>query len=199
MIEKAWVGHTGIRMKIGKFTVREFSISGPLLITSDVYPDDRGFFTERFRMEEFAQIGLPPFIQDNFSRSQPRILRGLHCQWDPPQGKLVTVIRGKIFDVAVDLRAQSPTFGKHVAVTLDGDRPQWFWLPPGFAHGFAVLGEEPADVIYKVNAPYNPQGETAVMWNDAELAIDWPVRDPLMSPKDKIAQSFNDYKNNPKF
>jgi dTDP-4-dehydrorhamnose 3,5-epimerase len=177
----------------------KFEIAGPALIEPKVYGDTRGFFTERYKLQYSIDLGLPEFIQDNFSRSKARVLRGLHYQWDQPQGKLVTALRGKIFDVAVDVRKNSPSFGKHISVTLDGDKPQWLWIPPGFAHGFCVLGDEPADVMYKVDTYYNPKGEYGIVYNDPTLKINWPINEPLLSPKDQEMQSFLQYSDDPKF
>lgn len=186
-------------MQAGNFTIQQFEISGPLLISPKIFGDERGFFTERFRAHEFKQIQLPEFIQENFSRSQKNVLRGLHLQYNKPQGKLVTATRGKIFDVAVDVRKDSGTYGKHVAVTLDGDRPQWFYVPVGFAHGFYVLSDEGADVLYKTTCYYNPKGEAAILWNDPELNIAWPSQNPVLSEKDRVSPIFADYKKQPLF
>lgn len=180
--------------------VTEFNIKGPKLIEPKIYADERGFFTERFKVQYSTEVGIPEvFVQDNFSRSTPRVLRGLHYQWDQPQGKLVTALRGKIFDVAVDIRKQSPTFGQHISVILDGDVPQWFWIPAGFAHGFCVIGNESADVMYKVDHLYNPKGEAGIAYNDPQLQINWPVVDALLSPKDTILDSFGQYSEKAKF
>lgn len=181
--------------------VTEFDIKGPKLITLKAFGDARGFFVERFHRERFKEIGLPAdeFMQDNFSRSAKNILRGLHYQHDRPQGKLVTAMTGRIWDVAVDIRKGSPTFGKSVSVELDGDQPAWFWVPAGFAHGFAVLSEGGADVMYKVNAPYNPHGEGGIRWNDPDLAVPWPVKSPILSGKDEIQPMWSSYREEPRF
>jgi dTDP-4-dehydrorhamnose 3,5-epimerase len=180
--------------------VKEFQIKGPKLITSKVFADNRGFFVERFKEWELKEI-LPEikFVQDNFSRSNAKVLRGLHYQFDQPQGKLVTCLQGKIYDVAVDIRKGSPTFGQHIGAELDGDHPQWLWIPAGFAHGFCVVGEKPADVLYKVNAAYNPKGEAGILWSDADLKIAWPVKDALVSPKDEVLPRFQEYSKAAKF
>lgn len=173
--------------------VTELELPGLKLIELKLFQDDRGFFTERFQAERFRAAGLPTeFVQDNFSRSAPRVLRGLHFQWNPAQGKLVGCTRGRIWDVVVDVRKNSPTFGRHVGVELTGDNGRLLWVPAGFAHGFVVLGDEPADVLYKVDALYNAAGETALLWNDPTLAIQWPVADPILSPKDAKANRFED-------
>lgn len=171
-----------------------------MLIEPKVFKDPRGFFTERFREDQFKEIGIHThFVQDNFSRSDYKILRGLHYQYDKPQSKLVTCTYGKILDVAVDIRKSSPTFGKSVQIILTGENPQWFWIPSGFAHGFCVLSKEGADVLYKVDVGYNPKGEGGIMWNDPYLKINWELNDPLVSDRDQKGMSFDDYKNNQKF
>lgn len=180
--------------------IRRFDIEGPVFAQLKTFGDDRGFFTERYRENAFKEAGLPThFAQENFSRSKPGVLRGLHYQWTPAQGKLVTCTSGRIFDVAVDIRANSPTKGKHVTVELDGAKPAWFWIPPGFAHGFLVLGTQEADVLYKVDNYWNGQGEAGLQWNDPDFAIDWPVKSPILSPKDAQTGSWKDYLKNPRF
>jgi dTDP-4-dehydrorhamnose 3,5-epimerase len=179
---------------------QKFSIEGPLLLTCKIFKDSRGFFTERFKESLFANHPNPPhFIQDNFSRSAPKVLRGMHFQFAPPQGKLVTCLSGQILDVAVDLRKNSPSYGQHIFTILKGDLPQWLWIPAGFAHGFLNIGETHCDVLYKVDAPYNSAGESAIAWNDLDLAIPWPIKDPLLSDKDAVAMSFKSYSAEPKF
>lgn len=184
--------------------VEKFAAEGLLLVTSRVFPDPRGFFCERYKQSVFNEVGIDvQFVQDNFSRSAPGVLRGLHYQWQEPQGKLVTCLSGQIFDVAVDVRFGSPTFGHVTSVVLSGDKPQWFWIPPGFAHGFYVMGAQHADIFYKCNAEYNPQAEGGISWSDRELAIDWPgvhdMSQVFLSPRDEKMPSFADYKKNPRF
>lgn len=180
--------------------VTEFEIQGPKLIELRTFGDGRGFFVERYRKDLFSEIGLPAtLVQDNFSRSQADVLRGLHYQFDAPQGKLVTALSGRIFDVAVDIRKNSSTFGQYVSVEIDGQRPAWFWIPPGFAHGFLVLSPEGADVMYKVDAYYNAKGEAGIAWNDRELAVAWPKPNPLLSEKDAAQPGWGAYRANPKF
>ena len=180
--------------------VKNFNIAGPLLVTCKTLGDERGFFCERYRQDFFNEIGLSsPFVQENFSRSQTNVLRGLHYQFDRPQGKLVTCMRGLILDVAVDIRQSSPTFGQSLAVELDGHRPQWFWIPPGFAHGFLVKSKDGADLLYKVTEYYNPKGEAGIHWADSAFKIDWSCENPVLSEKDRIQPSFEDYKKNPYF
>lgn len=186
---------------VGKYIVKSFSVQGPLLVSPPVFGDERGFFTERYRVQEFSEMGIPPMVQENYSRSQAMVLRGLHFQFDQPQGKLVTATRGKILDVAVDIRAESSTFGQHIAVTLDGSKPEWFWIPAGFAHGFLVLSDEGADVSYKVNNVYNAAGEGAIRWDDSSLGIDWRLGQtaPVLSAKDLVAPTWAEYRKNPRF
>lgn len=176
--------------------IQKFEIEGLLLLTPKIFSDERGFFCERFNENTFHQIGLKDhFVQDNFSRSKAGVLRGLHYQSDPPQGKLVSCSRGRIQDVAVDLRKNSSTFGKYCSIILSGDKPQWFYIPVGFAHGFLVISDEGADVIYKVNAKYNPQTEGSILWNDPLLKIKWDTSDCLLSNKDLAAKKWQDFLN----
>src|SRR4051812_48599898 len=173
-------------------------LPGLMLIELDVREDERGFFVARFEAEQFRQWGLPTeFAQDNHSRSQPGVVRGLHFQHTPPQGKLVGVMRGRIWDVVVDIRASSPTFGQGIGVELSDLNGRLLWVPAGFAHGFCVLGDEPADVLYKVDAPYGPGGEGGILWNDPELEIEWPVETPILSARDQALPSFASYRANP--
>jgi dTDP-4-dehydrorhamnose 3,5-epimerase len=178
--------------------IHTLKLAGLKLVELPVYGDERGFFVERFQQERFQENGLPAqFFQDNHSRSAPGVVRGLHYQQNPNQGKLIGVVRGRIWDVAVDLRADSPTFGEHIAVELSDMNGSLLWVPPGFGHGFCVLGEEPADVMYKVDARYNPQGEGGVRWNDPELAIPWPVSQATVSARDEKLPSFAEYRAHP--
>lgn len=179
--------------------IQSFKIPDLKLITLKAHGDSRGFFVERFKESEFAKNSLPTnFLQDNFSRSAQGVLRGLHFQWEKPQGKLVTCMAGHIFDVAVDIRSQSPTFGQYEAVELRGDRPEWFWIPAGFAHGFCVLSEQ-ADIFYKCTSEYNPSCESGILWNDLDLQIPWPISSPALSQRDLNQSSFQLYAANPKF
>ncbi|MBI3018984.1 MAG: dTDP-4-dehydrorhamnose 3,5-epimerase [Deltaproteobacteria bacterium] len=165
--------------------VRELELKGLKLIELDSYPDPRGFFIERFIVSKFKDLGLfTDFIQDNHSMSLPNVIRGLHYQYDPPQNKLVGVIRGKMWDVSVDLRPKSPTFGKYFTIELSDKNNFSLWIPFGFAHGFCTLGEEPTDVMYKVDTPYNPKTSSGIHWNDPELKIPWPVKNPIVSKAD---------------
>lgn len=160
--------------------------------------DARGFFVERFHAAKFAAASLHhDFVQDNHSRSAPGILRGLHYQHTPAQGKLVGVTRGRVWDVAVDIRPASPTYGKYHAVELTGENGLLFWIPAGFAHGFCVLGDEPADMLYKVSGLYSAAGEGGIAHDDPDLAIDWPIQNPIISARDQKQKSFSEYKKNP--
>jgi dTDP-4-dehydrorhamnose 3,5-epimerase len=166
-------------------------LDGLLLIELDVHGDKRGFFVERFSRDRFSAEGLPcEFVQDNHSRSSPGVLRGLHYQHEPAQGKLVGVARGRIWDVVVDIRAGSATLGQHYATELTDMNGKLLWVPSGFAHGFCVLGDTPADMLYKVDAPYNAEGEGGILWNDRELGVTWPITDPLVSARDQTLPTF---------
>jgi dTDP-4-dehydrorhamnose 3,5-epimerase len=178
--------------------LRECPIDGLKVIELAVHGDARGFFVERYHRQKLADLGLDvEFVQDNHSRSAPNILRGLHYQHTPPQGKLVGVTRGAVWDVAVDIRPDSPTFGQYHAVELTGENGVLFWIPAGFAHGFCVLGDEPADMLYKVSGLYNAAGEGGIRYDDPELAIDWPVKQPIISARDEGLISFAEYKAQP--
>ncbi|MDX2112282.1 MAG: dTDP-4-dehydrorhamnose 3,5-epimerase [Alphaproteobacteria bacterium] len=168
------------------------------VIQLNVLGDERGFFVERFQASQWAAHGLAhDFVQDNHSRSAPGVLRGLHYQHEPAQGKLVGVTRGRIFDVAVDIRPHSPTFGRHVGLELSDMNGLLLWVPAGFAHGFCVMGDEPADVVYKVDAPYRREGEGGIRFDDAALAIAWPVQNPVLSARDTQQPSWQEYCANP--
>jgi dTDP-4-dehydrorhamnose 3,5-epimerase len=155
-----------------------------LLIEPDVFPDPRGFFMETFHSAKYAEQGLPAvFLQDNHSRSVRGVLRGLHYQLRQPQGKLVRVVRGEVFDVAVDIRKGSPYFGKWVGVVLSEENQRQVYIPPGFAHGFCTLSDE-ADFLYKCTDLYAPGDEYGIAWDDPDIAIEWPQLDYLLSDKD---------------
>lgn len=172
----------------------ECSIQGPLIIEPKVFGDDRGFFMESWNEAGFAERGLDlNFVQDNHSRSQKGVLRGLHFQNPAPQGKLVRVVNGAVFDVAVDLRKSSPDFGKWAGVTLSAENKRMFWVPEGFAHGFLTL-EDNTDFLYKCTAPYAPQNEHSLAWDDADVGIEWPLDgiEPQLSAKDKDGTAIGD-------
>ncbi len=158
-----------------------------VLIEPRVFEDSRGFFVETFQVQRYAAAGITaPMVQDNLSGSRRGVLRGLHYQLHHPQGKLVSVVSGEVFDVAVDLRRSSPTFGRWVGVALAARDRRQLWVPPGFAHGFYVLSEW-AEVLYKVDQFYDPQGERTLLWNAPEVGVAWPLLDgrpPILSDKD---------------
>jgi dTDP-4-dehydrorhamnose 3,5-epimerase len=165
--------------------VTETPLAGVLAIEPDVFADPRGFFFESWSAKKYAELGLPQaFVQDNVSRSARGILRGLHLQ-SPPfgQGKLVYVLEGEVFDVAVDARLGSPTFGKWTGSVLSAENHRQLYVPPGFAHGFCVLSES-ALFAYKCTEYYAPAAELSVLWNDPQIGIDWPLREPMLSKKD---------------
>lgn len=161
------------------------ALPGVMLIEPQVFRDRRGFFFESYHAERYARVGLPErFVQDNHSCSAPGTLRGLHYQLHRPQGKLVRVLRGAVFDVAVDIRRGSPTFGRWVGVELSADNKRQLFIPAGFAHGFCVTGGE-SEVEYKCTDYYVPEDQRGILWNDPALGIEWPVREPILSDKDR--------------
>ena len=165
----------------------ETDLPGCLLLEPQVFGDERGFFYESFNHDKLATHGLAPrFVQGNVSRSARGVLRGLHYQWPNPQGKLVSVLEGEVWDVAVDIRRGSPTFGQWTAAVLSAENKRYFWIPEGHAHGFVVLSET-ALFTYLCTATYDREADAGVRWNDARLAIDWPVAEPLLSAKDANA------------
>jgi dTDP-4-dehydrorhamnose 3,5-epimerase len=169
-----------------------------ILITARKFPDDRGFFMETYKASDFESAGITgTFVQDNYSRSTYGVLRGLHYQKDPDaQGKLVSVIKGKIFDVAVDLRRGAPTFGQWVGVTLSDERPELLWVPEGFAHGFCVLSDT-VEFTYKCSSSeYAPETYRGITWNDPDLGIPWPVKNPTLSQRDQNLPRLKDADNN---
>ncbi|MBU1437777.1 MAG: dTDP-4-dehydrorhamnose 3,5-epimerase [Gammaproteobacteria bacterium] len=166
--------------------VIETVLPGVLIIEPKVFGDHRGFFLETFQVERYREIGITlPFVQDNHSRSQRGVLRGLHFQRTRPQGKLVSVSRGAVYDVAVDVNPASPTCGRYVGVELTEDNHRQMWVPPGYAHGFVVLSDV-ADFQYKCTDLYYPQDEGGLLWNDPEVNIPWPITDPKLSAKDEL-------------
>ena len=164
--------------------VIETALPGVLILEPKVHGDERGFFLESFQRERYAEAGIShTFVQDNHSRSGQGVLRGLHAQRRFPQGKLVRVARGEVFDVAVDIDPGSPLFGRWVGVTLSDQNHRQFWVPPGYAHGFVVLSQV-ADFEYKCTDYYHPDDEIGLLWNDPDVDIDWPITDPVLSEKD---------------
>lgn len=172
---------------MGNFKFIKTDIEGLTIIEPTVLGDERGYFLETFQCEEFAQAGLPVnFVQDNQSKSKKGVLRGLHFQKQNPQGKLVRVISGEVYDVGVDIRKNSPTFGNYFSVILSEENKKQFYVPEGFAHGFLVLSET-AEFVYKCTRLYDPNDEGGIAWNDCDINIDWPLDglEPILSEKDK--------------
>ena len=173
--------------------VTETRLRGVLIIEPQVFGDERGFFKETFQTERYREIGIDlPFVQDNFSRSQKGVLRGLHFQKTRPQGKLVSCPRGAVWDVAVDIDPRSPTYGTHVGIELSETNHLQLWVPPGYAHGFCVLSES-ADVQYKCTDYYDPADEEGIRWDDPDLNIEWPIDYPLVSEKDQALKTISSY------
>jgi len=179
------------------FTFKKLDIPEIMLVESKAFPDDRGFFLETFKESVFASNGFDTkFVQDNFSHSVKGVLRGLHYQKNPKaQAKLVTALRGEIFDVAVDIRKDSPTYRKWVGEILSEDNHKLLYIPEGFAHGFCVLSQN-ADVLYKVNQEYSPEHEKGIIWNDPAINITWPIDNPILHEKDHQLPLLKDADNN---
>jgi dTDP-4-dehydrorhamnose 3,5-epimerase len=179
------------------FHFHRLKIPGVILIAPDRFEDDRGFFAELYKRSAFAAGGVSPtFVQSNYSHSVQGVVRGLHYQKRPQaQGKLVIVIRGRIFDVAVDIREGSPTYSAWVGETLSSQNGRILYIPPGFAHGFCVLSQE-ADVIYQVTEEYAPELDRGIVWDDPDIGVRWPVADPILSPKDARLPSLREADNN---
>jgi len=180
------------------FKIQRLEIPDVILIEPEVFSDERGFFMETYKYSEFSAFGINEhFLQDNHSRSAKGVLRGLHYQ-NPPkaQGKLVRVILGEVFDVAVDIRKGSPTYGRWVGVVLSSENKRMLYIPPGFAHGFCVLSDA-AEVLYKVTKEYAPECEAGIIWNDPEIGIEWPIEHPIISSKDAqwptLREAVNDF------
>ncbi|MFW5758661.1 MAG: dTDP-4-dehydrorhamnose 3,5-epimerase [Bacteroidota bacterium] len=174
--------------------VKETAFKGLFIVEPSVFEDKRGYFFESYNKDLFKEHGLSgDFVQDNQSMSGAYVLRGLHFQLPPwQQGKLVRVMAGSVLDVVVDLRKQEPTFGQNFPIQLDAKQKKMLWIPPGFAHGFLTL-EENTVFFYKCTQFYNKQSEDAILWNDPDLNIDWGVKDPLVSDKDRVAPLFKDF------
>ncbi len=168
------------------FEFKKLEIPDAILITPKVFVDGRGFFMETYQKEEFAKAGITgEFVQQNHSKSVKGVLRGLHYQKEPyAQAKLVRCIKGEIFDVAVDIRKNSPTFGKYVSVILSEENKNMLYIPRGFAHGFEVLSDE-AEVVYSIDNIYSKDSESGIIWNDPHIKINWPIKSPILSEKDK--------------
>jgi dTDP-4-dehydrorhamnose 3,5-epimerase len=173
--------------------VIETALAGVVIIEPRVFGDDRGFFLETFSQQRYLEsAGIQlPFVQDNHSRSTKGVLRGLHFQKTKPQGKLVRVVTGEVYDVAVDINPESPTYGQYEGVILSEQNKRQFWVPPGYAHGFVVLSET-ADFEYKCTDYYDPSDEGGVLWNDPDIAIPWPIDNVSLSEKDAILPCLKD-------
>lgn len=182
---------------MGKFKFNTTDINGVYIIEPTVFGDNRGYFMETYNSDEFKAGGIDTlFVQDNQSKSKKGVLRGLHFQKTYPQGKLVRVISGEVFDVAVDLRKNSKTYGKWVGVILSEENKKQFFIPRGFAHGFLVLSDS-AEFTYKCDEFYHPEDEGGLLWNDETVGIEWPeINEVLLSEKDKLNPAFKDLKVN---
>jgi len=171
-----------------QISVEQTSINDVIIVKPEVFGDDRGFFTEIYRKDQFEQLGLPgDFVQLNRSGSAKNVLRGLHFQWEPPMGKLMCVTRGVAFLVAVDIRKESPMLGKWFGREVSAESKEHIWAPAGFARGFCVLSDY-AEIQYLCSGIYNSKTESSILWNDPEINIDWPVKNPILSGKDEVAQ-----------
>jgi len=176
-----------------EFKFEQTAIRDLLIITPDIFQDDRGFFTETYRKDKFSEFGLDlEFKQDNHSRSAKNVVRGLHFQWEPPMGKLMRVTHGSAFLVAVDIRTSSPTLGKWIGVEASFENRKQVYAPAGFARGFCVLSEY-AEIQYKCTGIYSNKAESGILWNDPAIGIEWPVKEPILSKKDEIAQTLEEW------
>lgn len=184
---------------MGNFNFIKTEIDGMFIVESTVFGDDRGYFLETYHYDEFKKAGIDAvFVQDNQSKSKRGVLRGLHFQTKRPQGKLVRVIKGEVFDVGVDLRKNSPTFGKWVGAVLSDENKRQLYIPAGFAHGFLVLSDE-AEFVYKCTDFYDPENEGGIIYNDPNININWPISDDmeiLLSQKDRALPSLKSFQNN---
>jgi dTDP-4-dehydrorhamnose 3,5-epimerase len=178
-----------------KLEIESIHMGAVAVLKSEFFQDDRGFFVEEFRADQFKELGLPHnFVQENHSGSVKNVLRGLHFQWNPPMAKLMRVLSGTAFLVAVDIRKKSPTLGQWFGIEVSSDERRQLYAPAGFARGFCVLSDF-AEIQYLCTGVYNPKGESGIRWNDPEVGIDWPVKDPILSSKDEKAQSLNEWLN----
>jgi dTDP-4-dehydrorhamnose 3,5-epimerase len=174
-----------------EFQFERTVIKDLFIITPEIFRDDRGFFTESYRKDKFSEFGLnTEFVQDNHSRSSRNVVRGLHFQWEPPMGKLMRVTQGAAFLVAVDIRIGSPTFGKWLGVEASVENRKQVYAPAGFARGFCVLSEF-AEIQYKCTGIYSNKAESGILWNDPAIGIEWPVKEPILSKKDEVAQTLD--------
>jgi dTDP-4-dehydrorhamnose 3,5-epimerase len=184
-------------MQSMKLVIESRHLNGLAVIAPEVFEDERGFFYEAYRKDQFLELGLPgDFVQDNHSRSVKGVLRGLHFQWDPPMGKLMRVTLGSAFLVAVDIRKGSPTLGKWLGMEVSSQNKKQVWAPAGFARGFCVLSDV-AEIQYKCTGIYNSKGESGVRWNDPALGIAWPLEGPIVSKKDQVAQTLKEWLQRP--
>ena len=181
-----------------EFQVEKTNLRDVLIITPDVFKDDRGFFIEAYRKDKFSEFGLNmDFVQDNHSRSSKNVLRGLHFQWEPPMGKLMRVTYGKAFLVAVDIRIGSPTLGKWLGVEASVENRKQVYAPAGFARGFCVLSDF-AEIQYKCTGVYtSTKAESGILWNDPAIGIEWPIKNPILSQKDEVAPTLKDWTKKP--
>ena len=179
------------------FVFKKLEIPDVILIKPEVFEDERGFFMETYKISDFKNAGIEyNFVQDNHSRSKKGVLRGLHYQLEPmAQGKLIRCIRGRIWDVVVDIRKGSPWYGKWIGVELSEENKLMLWIPPGFAHGFVAL-ENDTEVIYKVTKEYAPELDRGIIWNDPDIGIEWPVDNPILSEKDSKLPRLKEAENN---
>jgi dTDP-4-dehydrorhamnose 3,5-epimerase len=176
-----------------KISIESRKLGDVAVLVPDIFQDNRGFFIESFRTDQFEQLGLPTtFVQDNHSRSAKGVVRGLHFQWEPPMAKLMRVTAGAAFLVAVDVRKGSPTLGQWVGVEASPENRRMVWAPAGFARGFCALAEG-TEIQYKCTAIYNSRAESAIRWNDPEIGIKWPLRDVLVSDKDRKARTLSEW------
>jgi dTDP-4-dehydrorhamnose 3,5-epimerase len=184
--------HNWMPENIVLITVEKTKLEGLLIVEPQVFGDDRGFFMETFNVRDAGKSGIPTtFAQDNHSRSGYGVLRGLHYQYPQWQGKLVRALIGEIYDVAVDIRPGSPTYGEWYGLTLSEENKLQLYVPPGFAHGFCVTSES-ADVAYKATTFYDPSSDASILWNDPDIGIEWPVQNPILSDKDISAPQLKD-------
>jgi dTDP-4-dehydrorhamnose 3,5-epimerase len=176
------------------FEIESVHLGQVKVVKKLVFPDDRGFFMEVYRQDQFRELGITdlPFVQDNHSRSTRGVIRGLHFQWEPPIAKLMRVTLGTALLVAVDIRKGSPTLGQYVTIEASEDNKLQLWAPPSFARGFCVLSEV-AEIQYKCTGIYNPTGEGGIRWNDPQIGIEWPVANPILSEKDEQAPTLADW------
>ncbi len=180
-----------------KITIDSIHLGAVVTLQPEFFGDHRGFFLESFRMDQMAELGLPSnFVQDNHSGSVKGVTRGLHFQWDPPMSKLMRVTVGEAFLVAVDIRKGSPTLGQWYGEIISAKNKKQIWAPAGFARGFTVLSDW-AEIQYKVTGLYNPNAESGILWNDPEIGIEWPVKEPILSEKDVKAQTLSQWLNTP--